>query len=566
MNFGAKSFRLKSAASAIVIALLIFLIGLSKAQASGLQIEVAGLLIAVLAAYAVAIAYSSLYSRSRVGSYIHVALFQALLCSFYLLPSYRLFGWGSPMALFQARLLKQSQLPTRAPGLHSMSVIVSEVLSIPLETAVKWVPLVLVVITTLFVVLLARASLPGNSTRFAPLAGLLIASMWYYTEFHTYAVKETLGLALAAVSLFAIYRSMQYRRNAFFSITVVAATGTVVAHELSTVMLLVAFVGILATTIMAETGSVGWFMEVNSTQAERRIVAAFLLVCLLTVSYWMFSGLLQLVLPALGVSVAPVPEVVGGLKSILLFESRYSAIQLLWRGGYYHAPLLNGATGVIASVVFVTIVAYASNWRNLSLTYRETAHGVTILLCMGMFIISYFSATFSATRVVTITWVFAIPVFVGAVSRLDRNQGLAIIATILVLNVSTLPLYYLSNGISPDRSAGQLGGDFQTDDYSSTSWLREYGTAPAASDVKHLRLFEGYAVETVGFGAQWIIAPHREVPNAYLYSTPSTQELLILNTGRTRHPPRYGELPVFDKIHSTGSGRIYYAQNGESAG
>ena len=193
----------------------------------------------------------------------------------------------------------------------------------------------------------------------------------------------------------------------------------------------------------------------------------------------------------------------------------------------------------------------------------ETRFVLAIGVWFGVFCLSLFvggdTLPVATRRLVTVTWVFSVPLFVGTLAYADRRVFRLLVAAFVVLNVLTLPFFVLHGDLQPNQEYGERDYAFSGGDHAAGEWVETYGTSPVASAANHKGIWAFYSVGSFRPYPEWVMLPdgRASLKPGYLYMSPETSERFPLRGMAAQRPPDYQSLPYFDKVYSTEDGWLY---------
>jgi hypothetical protein len=343
------------------------------------------------------------------------------------------------------------------PMIHVFGVIVSLITGIDLFSVVKWVPSFLGVALILPLYLLVRSIF--KEEKIALLSVLLFACLQIQILFSSLFIRETIALILATCCIYLYFSAKHSPHPATnYALSIVFLIGTVLAHHLTSFMLLIFLLTHFLVSKTSEVPSLRKAFFVDNIKGEK-ITAAFLLIAFSAIfAYWSFVvtfplyTLTRFVVELL----SPGKWGVGTYAEVMSISG---ASILTIRGyiifyGFYFFHLIFGLT------LLYRLLGRAKN-------HRLEAYSFTLFLfvCgLGGFLSLYLiSPAAFPDRFLMFGWLFGFAPLVVAIlkgkSRWLRKIGVFLLIAFMLFNI------FMIDPIHWNARSGEISADPSREDY-----------------------------------------------------------------------------------------------------
>ena len=412
----------------------------------GLRYEVhfpAALFFISIALIAGALLYQILLSNLTRGFsglvILQIALASIVFHYIYQIPTYGLYGTDAYYDLASMEAILESgyiagvpgyvQITSFFPVIHIMGAELSLVTGIDAFNVAKWFPAIIGSLTIPMIYLLVRHLFKREKA--ALLAAFLYACIQHYIMFSSLFVRETVGIVLA-ISCVYFYIAARGSRHplAYRTLSIMFLAGTIIAHHLTSLMLLVfLFFYWIFTVFRKPALSKGRLPERG--YKEGMSFSLFLMGAIGTLTYWLTTVVEPVQIGMLYLNNILTPSI-WGTRTIL---EQDTGVMLLPNLRYYF--LIYGS--YLIYLIFGGILLYRSFSRRGTPNIETPAFTVYLILCGILGFMSYFvlPPTVGGDRFLAFGWLFAFGPLAIAIIEFKNKiavslSGLAILAFIFI--------------------------------------------------------------------------------------------------------------------------------------
>ncbi len=379
----------------------------------------------------------------------------------YQIPTFSLYGSDSYFDLASLRAIMESgrvggvddyvQITSFFPMIHILAAQFSLVSGLDYFDTAKWLPSVLGVIGIPLIYLVVRFLF--KKERAALLAALLYAVMQHHILFGSLFVRETIAivLALGCVYFYVASRSAE-TPFAYRALALLCLAGTILAHHLTSVMLIVILLVYWVFTVFSHKPGPSLF---PSLTGERVNLSIIIIAAVGTLTYWM-------------INIDQPVQVLMFYVSNVLDPSTWGIRTILAQGegGLSSLPSLRYYVLIYGSYAAYAVFGLVLIWRSLSKKrdgHLETrVFTVYLALCGVVGVMSYYllPPTIGGDRFLTFGWLFAIgPVALAIIefrSRFVKAMAVALVLAFAFINIYTIhPTLWDSRAPGAGGAAGR---------------------------------------------------------------------------------------------------------------
>ncbi|QAY21072.1 hypothetical protein [Halorubrum ezzemoulense] len=453
------------------------------------------------------------YANNKILKMISIPVFAIILAGMNRFPAYFLFGWDEPSSLYFTRSVAEGEFISQGGSWHFFALF-SEILGLNIRYSFDLIAISLVGILSVFLFLWCTELTETKPS----LICIFILSNWWFIEFHSYVVKETLGLPLAifvAWILLIYFRTSDVRM--IYILPVITLT-TVVTHHLSTLLLLITAISLIITIhsrdLLTKVGvSVKNTLQVRITP----IISIFIIV----LGYWsliyttpLSLGITPIIRPVLGISTNFVQA--GG--ATLSPDSLYTTFRLEWRSWKVYC------------IGFLIIAFYLFRLKKEKLLFGSDIEIFLLLAaCAHVAIVVTIWTTNSVLggwRIVNFSWVFIIPLFFIILSKsVSRDYMYKIAYVLILLNLLAFPYHHVNIEADPQFEAGEPAFGYTEQDPAALAWTEKYSTTPITPTQPYRAMLKHSSVETVSKAdSSWII--DSKCKDSLIFTGPASETYL----------------------------------------
>ncbi len=388
----------------------------------------------------------------------------------YQIPTYSLYGSDAYYDMASLKAIMESgriggvteyvQITSFFPMIHTLGAEISLITGIEALAVAKWFPAIVGTATIPLIYLLVRHLFKNQKA--ALLAALLYASMQHYVLFGSLFVRETIALALAVscVYLYVAARSSGHSL-AYRSLALLFLGGTVLAHHLTSVMLISLLAFYWAFTALARAPGPGRLFF-RGTTGESVSFSLLLMAIIATLAYWITTVTESVQLLTMFVNNVFTPSG-WGIRTILQRETA----GVLPGMRYYF--LIYGS--YISYAVFGLILLYKSFSRQGRRFIETPVFTAYLVLCglIGVMSFYFLPPTVGGDRFLAFGWLFAFGPLALAIIEF-RNKIAAYFSVAIVLFFIFVNLYTIHPTVWDPMDEG-AGGAAQKEDFALAATL-----------------------------------------------------------------------------------------------
>lgn len=477
----------------------------------------------------------------------NVLCVQLTLSSLYVLPRYGIYGWDS-VRFFQItrKIVSDNSVATITGRLaHIYSAQLYHVTGVKLDSAVKYTPFLLIAVFALALFILNRRAF---GFRAAIVGTLAVSTFWWVTEFHTWAVKESLSLPLSLFCLYFVYRYMNSRRSHHLLAAMLLYSGVVISHSY---LAFITFIAMITFEVASRLSDYFTFLEPNSVISSSVSKTGILLPAgIITATIYLVSmpgrvvGLL---------TVFQLPKARGAQGTIPepIYRSLYTFLRQSWWGSRWQIA----AIGSVFLLLWIVVLV-----KRRKLKFAETSWTGIVGALGALYFLSYFTDFgLTKTRVLNLAWVFLIPLIAGLLSRMQFRRAMYGLFTILIIvNLAFQPYHVAVGDVKPAFESGEEEFGYYKTDHRAAQWAGDYTTETVYSAEGYESFIGIYGAEgSLGEPKPWIYSLS-STPAGYIYITPREREYLrVPSYTPSTDPPRWDETVVLSRVYTTGDRTVY---------
>jgi hypothetical protein len=368
------------------------------------------------------------------------------------------------------------------PVLHFFGIASSQVTGLSLFDFAKWLPALYTLPTLLFVYLIGWRL--HGSKRAALFASFGFSTLYMYILFHSLFVREGLAFVLFAAAIYSYYVGARYRRFGFIALALVFSGGTVFAHHL-TPLAMILLVGVLAVSASRSAGSQTERAQrtpsgsLEAPASGRSLVGSSfpLLLAVATFGYWLY------------LTFSPLDSLTLAIKD----ATSVRAASADFPGTIKNQILLGGEIGFAAVFGSLALLAIVLKGRKASAwDFALLSWGIAMgLISLGMFnrIVAFaqLGTTFMAARFQTFGYLaLFLMAGYGIARAVNRSRALGVVAALplvayALLGVYRIPQYLYSEG-QPSFEAGEQNLYLTLPELHAYLWIEGGGRVAAGQD------------------------------------------------------------------------------------
>jgi len=383
----------------------------------------------------------------------------------YSIPTYGLYGTDPYFDATSVRAILESghiagvpayvQITSFFPVLHIMGAQISLITGIDYLSIAKWFPAIIGSITIPMMYLLVRFLF--KSTKAALLAALFYTCIQHYIMFESLFVRETIGIIMAVSSMYFFTTAVASKHPiAYRSLAIISLGGTIVAHHLTSVMLmmLLAIYWIFSLLSRVNAPGLSGIAETN----KNRMSLSFLLIGIVgTLAYWLTTVVQPMQIGVYYLDNILTPSVWG---SRTILNSQTAGIGSL---NLRYNFLVFGS--YISYAIFGLILLYKSFSRRGSHFLETPVFTLYLVICGALGFLSYFvlPATIGGDRFLAFGWLFAAGPLALAIIEF-KNKLMIGVSAFMILFFLFINLFTIHPTIWDPNSSG-VGGAASREDF-----------------------------------------------------------------------------------------------------
>lgn len=406
-------------------------------------------------------------SKGIAGSVIVEITLAAIVFHYiYQIPTYGIYGTDAYLDLASMQAILESgriagvpeytQITSFFPVIHIIGAQLSLITGIDYYNIAKWFPPIIGSITIPMIYLLVR--LLFKQEKAALLAAFLFACIQHYVMFESLFVRETIGLVLAISTIYFLVISWSSGHPLIYrALAILCLGGTIIAHHLTSVMLLLLLLIYWLFKMPAKFFS--GETRLTDNYASQGMTLSFLLIGVVGTLLWWLTNVTQPVQIGMNFLNNLINPGSWGLRTI--FNQDTMGIASLPNLRYYF--LVYGS--YVCYFLFGLILIYKSFSQRGTVRIETPVFMVYIMVCGILGFLSYFvlTATIGGDRFLAFGWLFAFGPLALAITEF-RNNIVIGFSSFLILFYIFVNLFTIHPTIWNPDSPG-IGGAASKEDF-----------------------------------------------------------------------------------------------------
>lgn len=493
------------------------------------------------------------YNMNEKIGIVYSFLTPTIIGSIFVIPQYKLFGWDSYPSLLFASQIHHSSIPAievhTTPLAFIFPILFKYITNISLLESVKFLPLILIGITTSIYYILIRSSYGSSLALFS---AITLTSIPWHMNFRTWAVKEQLGVPLVLLGVTLLFLNQRSKDHKIVPVIILVTTVLAFTHHISSGIFILIAILLGAIKLFYNWAPRSW-SDIFPPERKIKYNVSIIIVTII-IAYWIFRYLLPIV-----AGLSPIIDIGANIgyegKSSSVVRT-YSSIYTWFRVTWGTSEFQLGLIGIPISLSLM----YNMIKKNSIKYYDLVFVGLSMIVVVGMVASILTETPVSSQRLMIWLWLPSIPLFFVFLYRIRMKKLAYMVAIIFVfLNLMAFPFFEMSSQSEPDWNGGEMSYGFQKGDHTTAIWVSDYGTQQVAVSAGYEGLFEWYNSQVLPREENRVLFLEDERPEVYMYITSGSREYLRAGFHQpTTNPPKYDTNTDLDRVYSIGGGTIYH--------